>query len=46
MFLIEALNDLNINMCEIGNAYLNAENEDILCFTAGSEWGNKKDVKL
>ena len=40
MLLIAALNDLDIKMCDIGNAYLNAENKERLWFTAGSEWGN------
>ena len=42
MFLIVALNDLDINMCGTGNAYLNEETRKRLFFTAGSEWGSRK----
>ena len=41
MFLIAALNDLDIQMCDIGNAYLNAETRERLWFRAGPEWGSK-----
>ena len=41
MFLIAALNDLDIKMCDIGNAYLNAETRERLCFRAGKEWGSR-----
>ena len=41
MFLIAALNDLDIKMCDIGNAYLNAETRERLWFQAGQKWGSK-----
>ena len=41
MFLIAALNDLDIQMCDIGNAYLNAETRERLWFVAGDEWGDR-----
>ena len=40
ILLIAELNDLDINMCDIENAYLNADNKERLWFTAGSEWVN------
>ena len=43
MFLIAALNDLDIEMCDIGNAYLNAETRERVWFTAGSEWGESRE---
>ena len=42
MFLIAALNDLDIMMCDIGNAYLNAETRERVWFKAGTEWGNTR----
>ena len=41
MFLIAALNDLDIKMCDIGNAYLNAETRERIWFVAGNEWGDR-----
>ena len=41
MFLVAALNDLDIEMCDIGNSYLNAETRERLWFTAGQEWGSR-----
>ena len=41
MFLVAALNDLDIKMCNIGNAYLNAETRERLWFAAGSKWGDR-----
>ena len=41
MFLIAALNDLNVEMCDIGNAYLNAETRERIWFVAGNEWGDR-----
>ena len=38
MFLVAALNDLDVKMCDIGNVYLNDETRERLCFTAGREW--------
>ena len=35
MFLVAALNDLDIKMCDIKNAYLNDETRERLWFTAG-----------
>lgn len=46
MFLLAALNDLNVKMCDIGNAYLNAETRERVWFTAGSEWGSRKGAKV
>ena len=42
IFLIAALNYLDRNMCDIGNAYVIAETRERLWFTAVPEWGNKK----
>ena len=42
MFLIAALNDLDINMCDIVNAYLNAETRERVWFNAGDEWGTTR----
>ena len=36
IFLIRALNDLDIKMCGIGNSYLKSETRGRLGFTAGS----------
>ena len=46
MFLIVALSDLDINMCDIGNYYLNVETRERLWFTAGDEWGNRKGYQV
>ena len=46
MFLVAALNDLDIKMCDIGNAYLNAETRERLCFTAGQEWGSRAGYEV
>ena len=35
MFLVAALNDLDVKMCDIGNAYLNSEARARLWFTSG-----------
>ena len=35
MFLVAALNDLDVKRCDIGNSYLNAETIERLWFTAG-----------
>ena len=43
MFLIAALNDLDIEMCDNGNAYLNAETGERVWFTAGNEWGKSRE---
>ena len=43
MFLIAALNDLDIEMCDIGNAYLNAETRERVWFTVGSEWSKSRE---
>ena len=40
MFLVAALNDLDIQMCDIGSAYLNAETRERVWFKAGAEWGD------
>ena len=46
MFLIAASNDLDVKMCEIGNAYLNAETRERVWFIAGMEWGSGKGSKV
>ena len=47
MFPTAALNDLEVQMCDIGNAFLNAETRERLWFRAGPEWGGvKKDALL
>ena len=46
MFLIAALNDLEVKMCDIGNAYLNAETRERLWFTAGPEWGDRMGYQV
>lgn len=46
MFLVAALNDLNIKMCDIGNAYLNAETRERVYFIAGPEWGSKAGLPV
>ena len=38
MFLVATLNNLDIKMCDIGDAYLNAETRERICLTAGQEW--------
>ena len=38
IFLIGELNDLDIMMCEIGNASLNADTSKRMYFTDLSEW--------
>ena len=38
-FLIAALNDLDIMLCDIGNAYLNAPCREKIWFVAGPECG-------
>ena len=42
MFLIAALNDLNIS--DIGNAYLNAETRERLWFRVGTEWSKHHSI--
>ncbi|GFH48968.1 hypothetical protein CTEN210_05444 [Chaetoceros tenuissimus] len=46
MFLIAALNDLDIKMCDIGNAYLNAETRERVYFIAGPEWGSRAGMPV
>ena len=46
MFLIAALNDLEIKMCDIGNAYLNAETRERVWFRAGEEWGSRAGYEV
>ena len=46
MFLVAALNDLDIKMYDIGNAYLNAETRERIWFTAGQEWGNRAGYEV
>jgi hypothetical protein len=45
MFLIAALNDLDIKMCDVGNAYLNADTREKVFFVAGSEWRHRQGQK-
>jgi len=40
MFLLAALNDLQILSADIGNAYLNAPNRKKVYATAGKEFGS------
>jgi hypothetical protein len=40
-FLIAALNDISIQMCDIGNAYLNALPREKVYTMAGAEFGNE-----
>ena len=42
MFLIAALNDLNMVMTDIGNAYLNAKVREKIWSTAGPEFGEQQ----
>jgi hypothetical protein len=42
MFLIAALNDLDIFACDIGNAYLNAPCKEKIWFVGGTEMGEDK----
>ena len=42
LFTIAALNDLDIRMCDIGNAYLNAKTREKVYIIAGPEWGDKE----
>ena len=46
MFLVAALNDLDVKMCDIGNAYLNAETRERLWFRAGKEWGSRAGCEV
>ncbi len=46
MFLIAALNDLDIKMCDIGNSYLNAETRERVYFIAGPEWGSRAGMPV
>lgn len=46
MFLMAALNDLDIKMCDIGNAYLNAETRERVYFIAGPEWGSRAGLPV
>lgn len=42
LFTIAALNNLDVKMCDIGNAYLNATTREKVYFTAGSEWSDQQ----
>ena len=46
MFLVAVLKNLDIKMCDIGNAYLNAETRERLWFTAGQEWGSRAGYEV
>ena len=46
MFLVAALNDLDIKMFDIVNAYLNSETRERLWFTAGQEWGSRSGYEV
>ena len=46
MFLVDALKDLDVKMCDIGNVYLNDETRERLCFTAGQEWGSRSRYEV
>jgi hypothetical protein len=45
-FLLAALNDLNILSADIGNAYINADAREKVCFTAGDEFGDEHKGKI
>lgn len=42
LFTLAALNNLEVQMCDIGNAYLNATTREKVYITAGPEWGDKE----
>ena len=46
MFLVAALNNLDVKMCDIRSAYLNAETRERLWFTEGQEWGSRAGYKV
>ena len=46
MFLIAALNELDVKMHDIGNAYLNTETRERVWFIADMEWGSRKGSKV
>ena len=45
-FLIAALNDLNIFVADIGNAYINPMTKEKVYTTAGKEFGTMQDKPL
>ncbi len=45
-FVIAALNDLDVMMCDIGNAYLNAPCREKIWFKGGRETGEDKGKVL
>ena len=46
MFLVTALNNLDVKMSDIGNAYLNAETRERIWFTAGQEWRSRAGYEV
>ena len=46
MFLVAALNELNIKICRKRNVYLNAETRERLWFTVGKEWNIRAGCKV
>ena len=46
MFLVAAFNDQDVKMCDIVNAYLNAETRERIWFTAGQEWGSRAGYEV
>jgi hypothetical protein len=44
--LLAALNDLAILAADIGNAYINVDTRERVCFTAGDECGNEHKGKV
>ncbi len=46
IFLIAALNDLDILMSNVGNAYLNASPREKVYCVAGKEFGGEDEGKL
>ena len=46
MFLVAALNNIEVKMCDIGNVYLNVETRERLWFTAGQEWGSRAGYEV
>jgi len=45
-FFIAALNNLEVVAGGIGNAYLNADTKEKVCFVAGPEWGARQGRRV
>ena len=46
MILVAALNDQHVKMCDIENAYLNAETRERIWFTESQEWGSRAGYEV